>query len=149
MKCMCAQTRPPFILSSERVLGGMGFEPMLTPREKSPLPENFLRGGSNPRRCGQRTQTLPTLSLSLSLFLDPSLSLSLSVLLCLKGFFGGVFFFFFGCFFVLLCFAYSLILALSAQLYFVFIASTRLLHPVQTQALFKLHTLRLCRSQSV
>ena len=33
---MCAQTRPRFILSSERVLGGMEFEPMLTPREKSP-----------------------------------------------------------------------------------------------------------------
>ena len=37
MKCMCAQTRPRFILSSERVFGGMEFEPMLTPREKSPL----------------------------------------------------------------------------------------------------------------
>ena len=56
---MYAQTRPRFILSSERVLGGMEFEPMLTPREKSPLPENFPRG-SNPRRCGQRAQTLPT-----------------------------------------------------------------------------------------
>ena len=33
MKCMCAQTRPRFILSSEGVLGGMEFEPMLTPRE--------------------------------------------------------------------------------------------------------------------
>ena len=41
-------------------LGGMEFEPMLTPREKSPLLENFPRGGSNPRRCGQRVQTLPT-----------------------------------------------------------------------------------------
>ena len=60
MKCMCAQTRPRFILSSERVFGGMEFEPMLTPREKSPLAENFPRGGSNPRRCGQRAQTLPT-----------------------------------------------------------------------------------------
>ena len=30
MKCMCAQTRPRFILSSERVFGGMEFEPMLT-----------------------------------------------------------------------------------------------------------------------
>ena len=59
MKCMCAQTRPRFILSSERVFGGMEFEPMLTPREKSPLPENFPRGGSNPRLCGQRAQTLP------------------------------------------------------------------------------------------
>ena len=60
MKCMCPQTRPRFILSSERVLGEMEFEPMLTPREKSPLPENFPRGGSNPRRCGQLAQTLPT-----------------------------------------------------------------------------------------
>ena len=33
---------------------------MLTPREKFPLPENFPRGGSNPRRCGERAQTLPT-----------------------------------------------------------------------------------------
>ena len=41
-------------------LGGMEFEPMLTPREKSPLPENFPWGGLNPRRCGQRAQTLPT-----------------------------------------------------------------------------------------
>ena len=57
--CMCAQTRPRFILSSERVFWGMEFEPMLTPREKSPLPENFPRGGSNLRRCGQRAQTLP------------------------------------------------------------------------------------------
>ena len=39
MKCMYAQTRPRFILSSEGVLGGLEFEPMLTPREKSPLPE--------------------------------------------------------------------------------------------------------------
>ena len=60
MKCMCAQTRPRSIISSERVLGGMEFEPMLTPREKSPLPEDFPRGGSNPRPCGQRAQTLPT-----------------------------------------------------------------------------------------
>ena len=60
MKCMCAQTRPRFILSSEGVLRGMEFEPMLTPREKSPLPENVPRGGSNPRHCGQRAQALPT-----------------------------------------------------------------------------------------
>ena len=58
--CMCAQTRPRFILSSEGVFGRMEFEPMLTPREKSPLPENVPRGGSNPRRCGQRAQALPT-----------------------------------------------------------------------------------------
>ena len=39
MKCMYAQTRPRFILSSEGVFGGMEFEPMLTAREKSPLPK--------------------------------------------------------------------------------------------------------------
>ena len=39
MKYMYAQTRPRFILSSERVFRGMEFEPMLTPREKSPLPK--------------------------------------------------------------------------------------------------------------
>ena len=33
---------------------------MLTPRGKSPLPENFPRGGSNPLRCGQRAQALST-----------------------------------------------------------------------------------------
>ena len=60
MKCMCAQTRPRFILTSEGVLGGMEFEPMLTPREKSPLPENVPRGGSNPRHRGQRAHALPT-----------------------------------------------------------------------------------------
>ena len=68
MKCMCAQTRPRFILSSERVFGGMEFEPMLTPREKSPLPENVPRGGSNPRRCGQWAQALPA-----ELFRPPTL----------------------------------------------------------------------------
>ena len=39
MACMCAQTRPWFILSSERVFRGMESEPMSTPWEKSPLPE--------------------------------------------------------------------------------------------------------------
>ena len=39
MKCMYAQARPRFILSSEGVLERMEFEPMLTPREKSPLPK--------------------------------------------------------------------------------------------------------------
>ena len=42
MKCMCAQTRPRFILSSERAFWGMEFEPMLTPKAKS--------------SCSQRTQ---------------------------------------------------------------------------------------------
>ena len=72
MKCMCAQTRPRFILSSERVFGGMEFEPMLTPREKSPLPENVPRGVSNPRRCGQRAQALPT-----ELFRPPNVNMKM------------------------------------------------------------------------
>ena len=37
---MCAQTRPRFLLSSERVFGEWS-QPMLTPKEKSPPPENF------------------------------------------------------------------------------------------------------------
>ena len=37
MECMCAQARPRFILSSERVFRGMEPEPMLTPRGKYPL----------------------------------------------------------------------------------------------------------------
>ena len=46
MECICAQTRPRFILSSKELGGGGGgggmeSEPMLTPREKSPLPEIF------------------------------------------------------------------------------------------------------------
>ena len=35
MGCMCAQTRPRFILSSELWAGGMESEPMLTPKEKN------------------------------------------------------------------------------------------------------------------
>ena len=69
MKCMYAQTRPRFILSSQGVFGGMEFEPMFTPREKSPLSENVPRGGSNPRRRGQRAQALPT-----ELFRPPPIS---------------------------------------------------------------------------
>ena len=48
---MYARTRPQYILSSERVFGEWESEPMLTPREKSPLPEkNLPRGASNPWR---------------------------------------------------------------------------------------------------
>ena len=68
---MCAQTRPRFLLSSEGVFGGMEFEPMLTPREKSPLPEKVPRGGWNPRHCGHRAQALPT-----ELFRPPADSMS-------------------------------------------------------------------------
>ena len=39
MECMCTQTRPWFILSSERVLWGVESDAMLTPQEKFLLPE--------------------------------------------------------------------------------------------------------------
>ena len=39
MECMCAQTGPQLILSSEGVLVEMESETMLTPREKFLLPE--------------------------------------------------------------------------------------------------------------
>ena len=84
MKCMCVQTRPWFILSSEGVFGGMEFEPMLTPREKSPLPENFPRGGrtfdaldSKPKHY-QRAIPAPTDLLTLLL---PAISLGFTILL--------------------------------------------------------------------
>ena len=48
----------------KEILGDMESEPMLTPREKSPIPKKkFLRGGSNPRRCikqDSESNTLPT-----------------------------------------------------------------------------------------
>ena len=64
MKCMYAQTRPRFILSSEGVLGGMEFEPMLTPREKSPLPkmspeEDRTKRGLTPESSALEADTLP------------------------------------------------------------------------------------------
>ena len=43
MECICAQTRPWFILSSERVFWRMESEPMLIPRKISPLPEALRR----------------------------------------------------------------------------------------------------------
>ena len=46
VECMFAQTRPRFMLSSERVLGGMKSEAMLTPREKSSIPEKVSLYGT-------------------------------------------------------------------------------------------------------
>ena len=64
MECMCAQTRTRSTLSSERVGGGGGggvmeSEPMLIPREKSPLPENFPQRRMEPttlQRARQRAK---------------------------------------------------------------------------------------------
>ena len=61
-ECMCTQTKPRFILSSERVWGKES-KLMLTPREKSPLPKILPGGGWNPRRCikeDSEPNTLPT-----------------------------------------------------------------------------------------
>ena len=54
-----AQTRPRFILSSEGVFGGWSLN-HVNSKGKIPSTENVPRGGSNPRRCGQRAQALPT-----------------------------------------------------------------------------------------
>ena len=51
MECMCAQTRPRCILSSEKVWGNE-VRTHVNSKGKSPSTGNFLpRGGSNPRRC--------------------------------------------------------------------------------------------------
>ena len=60
MKCMYAQTRPRFILSSEGVFEGNGVWTHVNSKGKIPSTENVPRGGSNPRCCGQRAQALPT-----------------------------------------------------------------------------------------
>ena len=62
MECMCAQTRPRFILSSERVLREWSSEPMLTPREKSPLWEKFSEEDRTHNAASGRaaSPTLPT-----------------------------------------------------------------------------------------
>ena len=67
MECMCSQTRPRFILSSES-FGGMDPEPMLTPREKSLYRKNSPQRRIEPTtlcQAGQRAQhttnwTIPT-----------------------------------------------------------------------------------------
>ena len=43
MECMCAQARPQFMLSSERVWGYWSQNPWKNPREKSPLPQVLRR----------------------------------------------------------------------------------------------------------
>ena len=77
MKCMYAQTRPQFILSSEGVFGGNGVWTHVNSKGKIPSTENFLRGGSNLRRCGQRAQALPT-----ELFQPPNIVLIFTLRVC-------------------------------------------------------------------
>ena len=63
MECMCAQTRPRFILSSERVWGEWS-QNQCKLQGKNLLPEkNLPRGGSNLQRCikqDSEPNTLPT-----------------------------------------------------------------------------------------
>ena len=54
------ETRPQFILSSKKSFGGMESEPMLTPREKSPLPENFSTEGDGTHNAESVRTASPT-----------------------------------------------------------------------------------------
>ena len=79
MKCMYAQTRPRFILSSEGVFWGNGVRTHVNSKGKIPSTENVPRGGSNPRHCGQRAQALPT-----ELF-RPPIIIIIIIIITLKG----------------------------------------------------------------
>ena len=67
MECMCAQIRPRFILSSERVVWEWSPNPCYS-QGKNPLYRR-LRGGSNPWRC--ITQDSEPNTLSAELFCPP------------------------------------------------------------------------------
>ena len=57
LECMCAQTRPRFILSPERVLGGNGVSNHVNCKGKSSLPEAKGRLRSvTVHHAGQRAQ---------------------------------------------------------------------------------------------
>ena len=67
MECMCAQTKPRFILSSERVLGEWSQNPCQL-QGKNPLYRRkvLLSGGSYPRRCIKQDSEPNTLPMSYS-----------------------------------------------------------------------------------
>ena len=56
--CVCAQTRPQVYTLIRKSLGGMESETMLTPREKSPLPDAQKR--IEPRDAASRRTASPT-----------------------------------------------------------------------------------------
>ena len=60
MECMCTQTRPWIVLWSERVLGGMESEPMLTPEEKSHRLENFSSEEDRTHDAASKRTASPT-----------------------------------------------------------------------------------------
>ena len=58
MECVCAQTRLVYTLIRKNLVGGGGgmeSEPMLTPREKSPLPEKFSQEDRTHDAASSRT----------------------------------------------------------------------------------------------
>ena len=62
MECMCAQTRPRFILSSERVLWGNGVRTHVNSKGKIPSTVKLiLRWGWNPPHCIQKDSEPNTL----------------------------------------------------------------------------------------
>ena len=63
MECMCAQTRPRFTLSSERVLGN-GVRTHVNSKGNIPL-YWMLRAGSNPRHCFTQDSEPNTLPIEL------------------------------------------------------------------------------------
>ena len=58
MECMCAQTRPPFILSAKGGVWGNRVRTPVNSNSKGKLPSTrkkiLLRGGSNPQHCTKK-----------------------------------------------------------------------------------------------
>ena len=65
------------LYSHPKEFWGNGVWTHVNSKEKSPLPENVPRRGSNPRRCGQRVQALPT-----ELFRSPVVRRFVRVMFC-------------------------------------------------------------------
>ena len=90
MECMCAQSRPLLILSSERVFAEWSQNPMLTPKDKiTSTGKILLRGGWNPRCCIKQDSEPNTLPMS---YTSPRVSGDAGILtetVCCLGFFGS------------------------------------------------------------
>ena len=72
MECMCAQTRPRFIFSSEIVFGGNGVRTHASSKGKIPSAGKMLhRVGSDPQNCikqDSEPNTLPSYSSPIHVF---------------------------------------------------------------------------------